>query len=85
MFTEYLKYFAEKQRVGVVTLKKHVLYIVPPIDAARAQHSFKDNQLLGILANLDESTQQGIILPNFALITYRCSQSRTKRKSEKRI
>jgi hypothetical protein len=54
LFNDYLKYFAEKQRAGVVTLKKNTLYILPPCEETFKIQKFGQNELLGIFSDLSD-------------------------------
>ena len=51
VFNEYVKYFLEKQRAGVVTLKKHMLYLLPPCEATNQVYAISDNEILGVFAD----------------------------------
>ena len=55
LFNEYLKYFLEKQRAGVVSLKKYVLYLLPPCEETFQIHPFGQNEILGVFVNGDEA------------------------------
>jgi SPOC domain. len=59
LFTDYLKYFLEKQRAGVVSLKKHVLYLLPPTEETFKIHPFGNNEILGVFVNIDEVSAKG--------------------------
>ena len=54
LFEEYKKYFEEKQRAGVVTLKKNVLYLMPPCEEAFKIHKFGQNEMLGVFTDNGE-------------------------------
>ena len=51
MFTDYLEYFLDKKRAGVVTLKKNVLYILPPCEEAFKIRKFGPNEMLGVFVD----------------------------------
>jgi hypothetical protein len=52
IFLEYISYFNEKQRVGVINLKSQaILYIVPPCEFSRKFYQNPKKHLLGILVN----------------------------------
>eukprot|EP01017_Pseudomicrothorax_dubius_P046802 TRINITY_DN8298_c0_g1_i3.p1 TRINITY_DN8298_c0_g1~~TRINITY_DN8298_c0_g1_i3.p1 ORF type:complete len:113 (-),score=29.87 TRINITY_DN8298_c0_g1_i3:149-487(-) len=48
IFEEYVKYFQEKQRAGVVELRNKTIYLLCPGEHADRIHKIKDNELLGI-------------------------------------
>jgi hypothetical protein len=51
-FNEYISYFNEKQRVGVVNMRSgNMLYIVPPCDFSRKFYQNPKKHLLGIFVN----------------------------------
>lgn len=54
LFEEYKKYFEEKQRAGVVTLKKNTLYLLPPCEEAYKIHKIGQNEILGIFTDNSE-------------------------------
>jgi hypothetical protein len=53
MFNDYIKYFSEKQRSGVVNLKTTTLYIIPPCDLSRKFYQNPKKHLLGVFVNND--------------------------------
>jgi SPOC domain len=54
LFTEYLKYFNDKQRAGVIQLKKSTLYLVPPNEETFKIHPFKPTEFLGVFVDMNE-------------------------------
>lgn len=58
LFAEYLKYFNEKQRAGVIQLKKMTLYLVPPCEETYKIHPFKPTEFLGVFVDLNENSQR---------------------------
>jgi hypothetical protein len=58
---DYLKYFVEKQRAGVVSLKKHVLYLLPPCEENFKIHPFGNNEILGVFVNIEDVSAKGRI------------------------
>ena len=65
VFNEYVKYFLEKQRAGVVTLKRHILYLLPPGEATNKVYPVSENEILGVFVeNSDSSTTTSLIIIN---------------------
>jgi len=60
LFEEYKKYFEEKSRAGVVTLKKNVLYLMPPCEEAFKIHKFGQNEILGVFTDNGEVIKESI-------------------------
>jgi hypothetical protein len=61
LFEEYKKYFEEKQRAGVVTLKKNTLYLLPPCEEAYKIHKIGQNEILGIFTDNSEVVKESIV------------------------
>jgi len=59
-FQEYIKYFLERERAGVISLPNHSLYLLPPCEKAFAIYKFGYNELLGVLVD-NKETQSGIL------------------------
>lgn len=56
IFQDYLSYFNERQRVGVINFKsKYILYIMPPCEFSRKFYQNPKKHLLGIL--VDSTTE----------------------------
>ena len=56
IFEDYLSYFNERQRVGVINFKsKYILYIMPPCEFSRKFYQNPKKHLLGIL--VDSTTE----------------------------
>lgn len=53
IFQDYINYFSEKQRVGVINFIKspYILYLVPPCDFSRKFYQNPKKHLLGILVD----------------------------------
>jgi hypothetical protein len=51
-FKEYIKYFTKKQRAGVVNLKAHVLYLIPPGETAKKIYEIEGEKMIGIFVPL---------------------------------
>lgn len=62
-FDEYLKYFTEKDRAGVVSLKNHTMYILPPCEISRKFYQNPKKHLLGIFVNTNADSKP--IVGNF--------------------
>eukprot|EP00743_Colponemidia_sp_Colp-15_P009402 GILK01010279.1.p1 GENE.GILK01010279.1~~GILK01010279.1.p1 ORF type:complete len:815 (-),score=156.83 GILK01010279.1:129-2543(-) len=57
---EYIRYFQEKDRVGVVTLRRGLLYIVPPSEFASSLYpAISANQMLGIMVLPTPAAESG--------------------------
>jgi len=54
LFQEYIKYFLERERAGVISLPNYSLYLLPPCEKAFAIYKFGYNELLGILVDNKE-------------------------------
>ena len=59
-FNEHMKYFLDRNRAGVVSLRKHALYLLPPSEKAFSFHKFRQSELLGIIVDTP-SVIEGII------------------------
>jgi len=51
LFQENIKYFLEKQRAGVVSLKKYMLYLLPPCEQTYQIHKISPNEILGVFVD----------------------------------
>ena len=65
-FNEYITYFRSKQRAGVVTLRKMLLYLLPPCEQAFKLHQFAEGQMLGVFTDENASNYKALL----PLITY---------------
>jgi fibrillarin-like rRNA methylase len=55
LFNDYVKYFLEKGRAGVVSLKKHCLYILPPCEEAFKIRKFNEKEMLGVFVDINDA------------------------------
>ena len=49
---EYLNYFKEKNRAGVVNLKNIVLYLLPPSEFTEKVCELKDKEIMGVFCDI---------------------------------
>ncbi len=54
VFQDYIQYFLERERAGVISLLNASLYLLPPCEKAFAIHKFGNNQLLGVIVDHKE-------------------------------
>ena len=59
-FSEYIKYFLERDRAGFVSLKNYILYLLPPCEKAFEIHGFKEHELLGVIVDTQEASESNI-------------------------
>ncbi len=59
IFVDYINYFNEKQRAGVVTIRNYLLYLLPPGEESRKIHEIKDLQMLGVFADINAPNNDG--------------------------
>ena len=59
IFVDYINYFNEKQRAGVVTIRNYLLYLLPPGDESKKIHEIKDLQILGVFADINAPNNDG--------------------------
>ena len=64
MFKEYINYFQDKKRAGVVTIRNIILYLVPPCEEINEYYKINDNEILGLLCDVNskEEFNEGGIL-----------------------
>ena len=68
VFNEYINYFNEKQRVGVINIKsKFILYLVPPCDFSRKFYQNPKKHLLGILVDANIEPKMYVDMNNLSL------------------
>lgn len=53
IFADYITYFNEKQRAGVVNIRNYLLYLLPPGEESKKIHEVKDLQILGVFADIN--------------------------------
>ena len=53
IFVDYINYFNEKQRAGVVTIRNYLLYLLPPGEESKKIFEIKDLQILGVFADIN--------------------------------
>lgn len=65
IFLDYINYFNEKQRAGVVTIRNFYLYLLPPGEEAKKIYSeIKELQILGVFTDINapnNDQQPGIV------------------------
>lgn len=67
-FNEYINYFSEKQRVGVVNMRSNaILYIVPSGDFSRKFYQNPKKHLLGIFVNSTVEPKSYVDMNNLSL------------------
>ncbi len=67
-FNDYINYFNEKQRVGVINIKsKFILYLVPPCDFSRKFYQNPKKHLLGILVDSNIEPKMYVDMNNLSL------------------
>ena len=65
IFQEYILYFKEKARAGVIPLEKHTLYVLPPCEESKRYHHLRENQMLGVFVKAADDRQgANEIVPN---------------------
>ena len=70
LFNEYINYFNEKQRVGVINFKsknKFILYLVPPCEFSRKFYQNPKKHLLGILVDSNVEPKMFVDMNNLNL------------------
>lgn len=66
-FEEYIKYFSEKERAGVIYIDKYVLYIVSPGPFSRKFYLNPKHHLLAILEDNSSKQKQYVDMDNLGL------------------
>lgn len=68
LFQDYINYFNEKQRVGVInTESKSTLYLVPPCEFSRKFYQNPKKHLLGILVDSTKEPKSYVDMNNLSL------------------
>ena len=68
IFQDYINYFNEKNRVGVINLKNQmILYLVPPCEFSRKFYQNPKKHLLGIFVNSTAEPKSYVDLNNLSL------------------
>jgi len=68
IFLDYINYFNEKNRVGVINLKNQmILYLVPPSDFSRKFYQNPKKHLLGIFVNSTAEPKSYVDMNNLSL------------------
>ena len=67
IFEEYIKYFEEKSRAGVVNLKDVSLYVLAPSEISRKFYKSPKKHLLGIFFNPNEESKLYVDMDNLEL------------------
>lgn len=71
IFLDYINYFNEKQRVGVVTIRNYLIYLLPPGEESKKIYpEIKELQILGVFVdvnapNIDQQLGSYDISSNF--------------------
>jgi hypothetical protein len=55
LWSDYIKYFQEKNRAAVVALKKHILYLLPPCHDSLKFKKFGEKEMLGLFVDMAEA------------------------------
>ena len=58
-FEDYINYFNEKKRAGVVTTKNYLLYLMPPCEEADKIYHIQGLQILGVLVDINAPIVEG--------------------------
>lgn len=64
IFQEYITYFKEKARAGVIPLRNHTLYIFPSCEESKKYHHLRENQLLGVFVKASDDRQVNSVAMN---------------------
>jgi hypothetical protein len=68
IFQDYINYFNEKNRVGLINLKNEmILYLVPPSDFSRKFYQNPRKHLLGIFVNSNVEPKSYVDMSNLSL------------------
>ena len=85
-FNDYINYFNEKQRVGVINIKsKFILYLVPPCDFSRKFYQNPKKHLLGILVDSNIEPKMYVDMNNLSLPPPVISSTEKKLLMKKKI
>ena len=91
-FNEYINYFNEKKRVGVINIKsknKFILYLVPPCEFSRKFYQNPKKHLLGILVDSNVEPKINVDMNNLNLpppvISYMERKLMMQKKKKRRL